>query len=244
MALIELTNVTKTYNEEAVATSVLKGVSLAIEDSEFVSIMGPSGSGKSTLMHIMGLLDRPSSGTYELQGVDTATLSDEALAGLRNTTIGFVFQAFHLLGRISVRENVMLALNYSNVSRNQWREMAEKVLARVGLSHRLDHFPTQISGGEKQRVAMARALVLNPKVIFADEPTGNLDSKSGQAVLDLIKELNTQGHTVILVTHELEAARVAQRIVTLRDGLIADDQMVGLSGEEQLPYGKPKGYQI
>lgn len=230
MALIELSALTKTYNEEAVATAVLKGISLTIEDGEFVSIMGPSGSGKSTLMHIMGLLDRPTSGRYMLQGQDTATLTDEELASLRNTTIGFVFQSFHLLGRVSVRENVMLALNYSQVPRREWRHMAEKVLTRVGLSHRLDHFPTQISGGEKQRVAIARALVLNPKVIFADEPTGNLDSKSGQAVLDLIKELNVQGHTIILVTHEMEAARTADRIVTIRDGLLAGDEHIAADG--------------
>ncbi len=223
MALIELRDITKTYGEEGVITPVLRGVSLTIEDGEFVSIMGPSGSGKSTLMHIMGLLDRVTSGTYILNGQDVGSLTDEELAALRNQTIGFVFQAFHLLGRASVRENVMLALNYSSVPRSEWRRKAEEVLTLVNLSHRLDHFPTQISGGEKQRVAIARALVLNPKVIFADEPTGNLDSKSGQAVLDLIKELNTQGHTIILVTHELEAARTAQRIVTIRDGLIAGD---------------------
>lgn len=230
MALIEIINVTKTYDEEAVVTPVLKGISLNIHDGEFVAIMGPSGSGKSTLMHIMGLLDRVSTGTYRLAGHDTATLSDEELAVTRNRTIGFVFQAFHLLGRVTVRENVMLALHYSDVPRREWREMAEKVLARVGLRHRLDHFPTQISGGEKQRVAIARALVLNPNVIFADEPTGNLDSKSGQAVLDLIKELNIQGHTIILVTHELEAAKTAQRIITIRDGLLAGDSQLSEGG--------------
>lgn len=223
MALIELRDIAKTYGEEGVITPVLRGISLSIEDGEFVSIMGPSGSGKSTLMHIMGLLDRVTSGTYILHGQDVGSLDDEELAALRNQTIGFVFQAFHLLGRVSVRENVMLALTYSDVPRSQWRQRAEDVLKRVNLSHRLDHFPTQISGGEKQRVAIARALVLNPKVMFADEPTGNLDSKSGQAVLDLIKELHSQGHTIILVTHELEAARTAERIVTIRDGLIADD---------------------
>jgi putative ABC transport system ATP-binding protein len=226
MALIELKDVTKTYGQEAVLTPVLRGVSLTIEDGEFVSIMGPSGSGKSTLMHIMGLLDRVTTGTYTLDRKNTATLTDEQLAAIRNHMIGFVFQAFHLLGRTTVRENVMLALQYSDVPRREWASKAEAVLKRVNLSHRLNHYPSQISGGEKQRVAIARALVLNPKIIFADEPTGNLDSKSGQAVLDLIKELNTQGHTIILVTHELEAARTAKRIVTIRDGLIASDALL------------------
>lgn len=226
MALIEVTNLTKTYGEGEVVATALRDITLAIAAGEFVSIMGPSGSGKSTLMHVMGLLDRPSSGTYFLDEHDTATLSDEEVAKLRNRTIGFVFQAFHLLGRTTVLENVMLPLQYSTVPRSQWRGKAEAVLQRVNLSHRLTHMPGQISGGEKQRVAIARALVLEPKVLFADEPTGNLDSRTGQAVLNLLGELNKQGHTIILVTHEMEAARTAKRIITIRDGALAGDEKI------------------
>lgn len=226
MALVSLTNIQKIYTDEHVATAALRGVSLSIEEGEFVSIMGASGSGKSTLMHILGLLDRPTSGEYLLAGHNTSQLSDEELARIRNQELGFVFQAFHLLSRATVLENVMLPLQYSHIPKSEWRSRAETVLEQVHMTHRLLHQPTQISGGEKQRVAIARALVLNPKLIMADEPTGNLDSKNGQAVLELIGQLHAQGHTVILVTHELEAAQTAKRMLTIKDGLVASDQII------------------
>lgn len=224
MALLELLNITKTYAGEFVATPALQGISLTIAEGEFVSIMGASGSGKSTLMHIMGLLDRPTGGIYRLAGQDTAGFADEELARIRNGQIGFVFQVFHLLARTSVLENLMVPLQYSGVPKREWKQRGESVLARVNMTHRLGHLPTQLSGGEKQRVAIARALIMNPKVIFADEPTGNLDSKTGQQVLDMISQLHTEGHTIVLVTHELEAARAAKRMLTMRDGLVVADE--------------------
>lgn len=224
VALFELANITKTYAGEFVATPALQGISLTIAEGEFVSIMGASGSGKSTLMHIMGLLDKPTSGTYRLGGQDTAGFVDEELARIRNEHIGFVFQAFHLLARATVLENVMVPLQYSGVPKREWKQRAERALARVNMTYRLQHLPTQLSGGEKQRVAIARALIMNPKVIFADEPTGNLDSKTGEQMLAMIAQLHAEGRTVVLVTHELEAARAAKRMLTMRDGLVAADE--------------------
>lgn len=223
MALLDLQEVRKTYRDGEASTPVLHGLTFTINEGEFVSIMGPSGSGKSTLLHIMGLLDRPSSGTYTFQGRDTATLSDEELARLRNMSIGFVFQAFHLLSRATVLDNVILPLQYTDVPQRDFSQRARAALANVGLSHRLTYVPSQLSGGEKQRVAIARALVNNPRVIFADEPTGNLDSKTGQAVMDTFDELHRQGHTIIVITHETPTARYAQRIIKLLDGRIVDD---------------------
>lgn len=223
--LIELNNISKTYVSGELETPVLKSINFHIEKGEFVSIMGPSGSGKSTLMHILGLLDRPTTGQYFFNGRDISRLSDEELARLRNKEIGFVFQAFNLLARTNVLENVKLPLIYSDNKTNLDRR-AKKVLESVGLGHRLSYFTNQISGGEKQRVAIARALVNEPSVIFADEPTGNLDSKSGTQVMRILQELNEEGNTIILVTHETFTAEHAKRIIRIRDGEIISDEPV------------------
>jgi len=223
--LIELNSITKTYLSGEVETKVLKSINFQIEKGEFVSIMGPSGSGKSTLMHILGLLDRPSSGQYFFNGRDISKLSDEELAHLRNKEIGFVFQAFNLLARTSVLDNVKLPLVYSD-NKLKMDERAAKVLESVGLGHRLNYYTNQISGGEKQRVAIARALVNKPSVIFADEPTGNLDSKSGAQVMRILQDLNEAGNTIILVTHETFTAEHAKRIIRVRDGNIVSDELV------------------
>lgn len=226
MPLIEINSVTKTYGEGESSTTALRGVSFSINEGEFVSIMGPSGSGKSTLLHILGLLDRPTSGTYTFAEQNTATLPDEALAAIRNQKIGFVFQAFHLLSRTSVLENVMLPLYYSTVPKKEYIPRAKQALEHVNMSHREQHVPSQLSGGEKQRVAIARALVNDPKVIFADEPTGNLDSKTGQQVMNTIDELHKQGRTIIVITHETSAASFASRIITVGDGEIVSDAVI------------------
>ncbi len=224
MSLIEIKNLTKDYVNEDVVTPVLKGIDFKIEAGEFVAIMGPSGSGKSTLMHILGFLDRPSSGKYLFQGKDTTEFDDQMLAEIRNESIGFVFQAFNLLARTSVLENVKLPLVYSK--RENHDAMATKALEGVGLGHRLNFFTNQISGGEKQRVAIARALVNEPKVIFADEPTGNLDSKSGNTVMKILQDLNDQGKTIILVTHEMDTAEHAKRLIRIKDGQIILDEKI------------------
>jgi putative ABC transport system ATP-binding protein len=224
MALIEVKNLTKDYVNEDVVTSVLHGVSFNIEKGEFVAIMGPSGSGKSTLMHILGFLDRLTSGEFYFEGRDTKEFDDDYLAEIRNERIGFVFQAFNLLARTTVLDNVKLPLIYSK--KNNHDELAKKALEAVGLSHRLDFYTNQISGGEKQRVAIARALVNDPAVIFADEPTGNLDSKSGNTVMSILQKLNDQGRTIILVTHEMDTANHAKRIIRVRDGKIVSDEEV------------------
>jgi len=223
--LIKIENLKKEYVSGDLVTKVLHGVSFNVDFGEFVSIMGPSGSGKSTLMHILGLLDRLSSGIYELDGKSVASLDDDQLANLRNEKIGFVFQAFNLLPKTTVLENVMLPLTYSN-NKNNMRERAAKVLESVGLGHRLNYYTNQISGGEKQRVAIARALVNKPSVIFADEPTGNLDSKSGAQVMEILQKLNDAGNTIILVTHETATAEHAKRIIKIRDGIIVSDEQV------------------
>ena len=224
MALIEVENLKKDYVNDEVVTQVLRDVSFNINEGEFVAIMGPSGSGKSTLMHILSFLDRPTSGRYKFEGKDTKDFDDNYLATLRNEKVGFVFQSFNLLARTTVLDNVKLPLVYSK--RKDLDELAEKALASVGLSHRLDYFTNQISGGEKQRVAIARALVNNPAVIFADEPTGNLDSKSGNTVMFILQKLNNSGHTIILVTHETDTANHAKRIIRIKDGNIILDEKV------------------
>ena len=225
MPIIKTENLTKDYTNEGVVTSVLHGIDFSMEQGEFVAIMGPSGSGKSTLMHILSFLDKPSSGLYEFEGQDTKDFDKDYLAKLRNERVGFVFQSFNLLTRTTVLDNVKLPLIYSDKKEN-YDDLAKKALADVGLSHRLDFFTNQISGGEKQRVAIARALVCDPAVIFADEPTGNLDSKSGNIVLEILQRLNDKGHTIILVTHEMDTANHAKRIIHLKDGMIIGDEKV------------------
>ena len=227
MPLIEVKNLEMTYTDEDVATPVLRGLSFKINRGEFVTVMGPSGSGKSTLLHILGLLERQSGGEYFFEDKQTSEYSEDEIARLRNKKLGFVFQSFNLLPRTTVLENVKLPLLYSGIKEELWDTMARKAIDAVGLSHRLDFEPSQLSGGEKQRVAIARALVNNPEVIFADEPTGNLDSKSGEVVMEIIQKLhNEMGHTVILITHETYTAEYAERIIRLRDGMIESDTNV------------------
>lgn len=227
MSLIKVENLCKTYENEGVKTPAVQNMNFTIEKGEFVSIMGPSGSGKSTLMQMLGMLDRPSCGTYLFEGTDVLKFSDDDLAKIRNKKIGFVFQSFNLLPRTSVAENVELPLLYDNDHLET--DNAKKInaaLAAVGMDHRTDYLSNQLSGGEKQRVAIARALVTDPEIIFADEPTGNLDSKSGLAVMKILQELNNHGHTIILVTHETYTAQHAKRILSMKDGEIVSDEPV------------------
>ncbi len=226
--LIACTGLNKCYGSGATKTYALCNVDCTIAQGEFVAIMGPSGSGKSTFMHILGLLDRPTSGHYFFDGRDTAHFDDMTLATLRNQSIGFVFQAFNLLPRMRVTENVTLPLLYDRrgESRSKQGERVRLALEAVGLSQRAQHYTNQLSGGEQQRAAIARALVNNPSVIFADEPTGNLDSKSGLQVLRILQHLNNQGKTVVLVTHETATAQHAKRILSMRDGAIVNDASV------------------
>ncbi len=224
--LIEVKNLKKQYQNDDVVTKILHGITFDIEKGEFVSIMGPSGSGKSTLMHILGFLDTLSEGSFFFEGNDVGTLSGDQLAYMRGRKIGFVFQAFNLLNRSTTLENVMLPLLYTDVPKKERVQRATELLEQVGLGHRLNYTPGKLSGGEKQRVAIARALVNNPEVIFADEPTGNLDSKSGQQVMKILQELNDAGHSIILVTHEKYTAEHAKRIIRLKDGLIESDRVV------------------
>lgn len=221
--LIQLKDVTKEYKTGEVTTVVLRGVSLEIAQGEFVAIMGQSGSGKSTLMHILGFLDRLTGGSYTFRDRNVSTLPSEELSVMRRTEVGFIFQAFNLLPNSTVISNVMLPMLYARIPGKERRARAEKALASVGLSHRLDHKSNQLSGGEKQRVAIARALVNEPAVLFADEPTGNLDTKSGEEVLQIFRKLHEEGRTIIMVTHELEAAEFAERIIRVRDGRILSD---------------------
>lgn len=224
--LISVNNLKKNYYSEEVVTKVLRGLTFNIEQKEFVSIMGPSGSGKSTLMHILGFLDRPSSGKYFFEGKDTTKVEDEELARLRNEKVGFIFQTFNLLPRTSVFDNVYLPLLYSKMPEAEKNKRVEDVIASVDMSHRLNYLSNQLSGGEQQRVAIARALVNNPAVIFADEPTGNLDSVSGIQIMKILQDLNNQGRTIILVTHETYTSEHAKRIISVKDGLIIDDKPV------------------
>ncbi len=207
-------------------TYALKGVSFNIQQGEFLAIMGPSGSGKSTLLHILGFLDKPTNGTYLFEDKKMNDYSEPELAHIRNKKMGFIFQSFNLLSRTTVVENVKLPLLYSGIKKALWDEITKQAIEKVGLTHRLNYETSQLSGGEKQRVAIARALVNNPSVIFADEPTGNLDSKSGGQIMEFLETLNKQGHTIILITHETYTAEYAERIITLRDGLIESDKQV------------------
>ncbi|MFA5129522.1 MAG: ABC transporter ATP-binding protein [Patescibacteria group bacterium] len=225
--IIKLTDVHKDYENDGVVTSVLHGIHLEIPDGQFISIMGPSGSGKSTLMNILGFLDVLSTGIYEFGGKDVSRLSDDELAVMRGEKIGFIFQTFNLLPKTSVLENVKLPLLYSNVPLSQRDALAMEAIEDVGLTHRVSNLSNQLSGGERQRVAIARALIRNPNIILADEPTGNLDSKSGKQVMDILYHLNeVHKHTVILVTHETYTAEYAERIVKLHDGIIESDTKV------------------
>ncbi len=235
MALIQMREVEKVYRMDGVEVRALGGVSLAIEQGEFVAIMGPSGSGKSTCMNILGCLDRPTSGAYLLDGADVATLDDVALARLRNQRLGFVFQSYNLLPRTPAIENVELPLIYSGASDR--REKALAALEAVGLRERADHLPTQLSGGEQQRVAIARALVMDAPIILADEPTGNLDTATASEIMGILERLSRQGMTIVLVTHEADIAARARRLVHFRDGLITSDERApaGVGEPARLP---------
>lgn len=221
--MIEVENIKKTYPD---GTRALNGVSFHIAEGEFVAIVGPSGSGKSTLLHILGFLDRQSAGIYSFDGKTWDDYSPELLAGVRNTSMGFVFQAFNLLPRATVFENVKLPLMYSSIPASHWDERIRRALDAVGLSHRMRHESSRLSGGEKQRTAIARALVTEPKVIFADEPTGNLDSKSGETIMDILQELNKQGKTIILITHETYTVKHAMRVIHIHDGVVESDEKI------------------
>jgi putative ABC transport system ATP-binding protein len=222
--MITLTNITKVYQMGTQAVHALRGLSLTIEEGELLAIMGPSGSGKSTLMNILGCLDQPSSGSYRLDGKDVARLSDDQLARVRNKRIGFVFQQFNLLPRVSALKQVELPLIYNGASGSQRRQRAQAALEAVGLGDRLDHRPDELSGGQQQRVAIARALVNQPSILMADEPTGNLDSQSGREILHIIESLHARGITVIMVTHDPTVAARAHRILHIHDGQLAVDE--------------------
>jgi putative ABC transport system ATP-binding protein len=221
--VLSLTDVTKVYRSGSLEVAALRGVTLDVQQGEYVAVMGPSGSGKSTLMHIIGCLDVPTAGSYHLAGEDVSSMSENDLADVRNRSIGFVFQQFNLLASMTAWSNVALPLAYAGISRAQRRQRAEAALARVGLADRTSHRPGELSGGQQQRVAVARALVTEPALILADEPTGNLDSTSTADVLDLFDELHDAGRTVVLITHEQDVADRAGRIVRLHDGLVSHD---------------------
>jgi putative ABC transport system ATP-binding protein len=222
-AAIVADGVTRTYELDGVSVPALRGVSLTVQPGDYLAVVGTSGSGKSTLMHLLGGLDRPTAGTLLIGGRDVATLSPTEMARLRNETIGFVFQSFHLLPRTTAQDNVALPLVYRGIGRRERRERAAAMLERVGLGHRIGHRPNQMSGGEQQRVAIARALVTGPSVLLADEPTGNLDSVTGQSVLALLESLNAEGVAVVVVTHDRDVAARARRQIVMRDGLIVPD---------------------
>lgn len=218
--LIKTENLNKIYNSGKLKVHALRGIDIEIEKNEYIAIIGPSGSGKSTLLHILGCLDTPSEGRYILDGMEVSGLTSNKLAEIRNRKIGFVFQTFNLLPNMSILENVELPLIYAGMSKKERRKRAEKVLDEVGLSKRLKHRPSELSGGERQRTAIARALVNNPTIILADEPTGNLDSVSGGGVLNVFNQLHDQGHTIIVVTHDQNVAKIAKRIIQIQDGKI------------------------
>ena len=218
--IIRLLNVTKQYKTDVVTTHVLNGISFRVNKNDFIAIIGPSGSGKSTLMNIIGLLDSATSGKYFLNGIDTSKFGEDELAELRNKTIGFVFQSFNLLPRATTFENVILPSIYAGISRNERLRKATEILKTLGLGDKLNNRPNQLSGGQQQRVAIARALMNDPELILADEPTGNLDTKSGQDVMKILKNLNREGKTIILITHETEIAKHAKKIIRLIDGKI------------------------
>jgi len=223
--MIELSDIAKTYRMGNVEICALCGVSLRVGPGELIAVMGPSGSGKSTLMNVIGCLDRPTAGSYRFEGREISDLTDDELAAVRNVKIGFVFQSFNLLPRFSALKNVEVPLIYSGVSARLRRERAAPVLERVGLGERMHHKPSELSGGQQQRVAIARALVNNPPLLLADEPTGNLDSRSGEEILNIITDLNKQGVTIMIVTHDRDVAARCKRIINLKDGRIVSDQV-------------------
>ena len=236
-AVIDIQRITKTYVNGKLSVPVLYGIDLQVNKGEFVSIMGPSGSGKSTFMNILGCLDRPTTGSYRLNGDEVATLSDDELAFVRNKQIGFVFQSFNLLTKLTALENVALPMIYAGMDKKSRNERAAALLSSVGLGDRMDHLPSELSGGQRQRVAIARALANNPAIIMADEPTGNLDSKSTIDVMNIFRGLYDEGRTIILVTHEPEIATYASRNVVLRDGLIVEDsQNLNMTPVQEVPH--------
>ena len=236
-AVIDIQGITKTYVNGKLSVPVLHGINLQVNKGEFVSIMGPSGSGKSTFMNILGCLDRPTTGSYRLNGDEVATLSDDELAFVRNKQIGFVFQSFNLLTKLTALENVALPMIYAGMDKKSRNERAAALLSSVGLGERMDHLPSELSGGQRQRVAIARALANNPAIIMADEPTGNLDSKSTIDVMNIFRGLYDEGRTIILVTHEPEIATYASRNVVLRDGLIVEDsQNLNMTPVQEVPH--------
>lgn len=221
--MITVKNISKVFRTEEIETIALNGVSFEVKEGEFVAIMGPSGCGKSTLLNILGLLDNPTDGSYELLGQEVARLKERDRTKFRKGNIGFVFQSFNLIDELNVYENVELPLRYLNIGASERKQKVTEILKRMNISHRAKHFPQQLSGGQQQRVAIARAVVSNPKLILADEPTGNLDSKNGKEVMDLLSELNREGTTIIMVTHSQKDASVAQRTIDLFDGKIVSD---------------------
>ena len=236
-AVIDIQGITKTYVNGKLSVPVLHGIDLQVNKGEFVSIMGPSGSGKSTFMNILGCLDRPTTGSYRLNGDEVATLSDDELAFVRNKQIGFVFQSFNLLTKLTALENVALPMIYAGMDKKSRNERAAVLLSSVGLGDRMDHLPSELSGGQRQRVAIARALANNPAIIMADEPTGNLDSKSTIDVMNIFRGLYDEGRTIILVTHEPEIATYASRNVVFRDGLIVEDsQNLNMTPVQEVPH--------
>jgi putative ABC transport system ATP-binding protein len=222
-AIIQTKNLSKIYKIDSLETVALSGVSITINQGEFVAIMGPSGSGKSTLMHILGALDQPTSGSYLLEGKDIGIQSDDDLAEIRNRKIGFIFQAYNLLPRTTALKNVMLPMAYAGVPKDKRLEKAKKFLKLVGLEDRMDHFSNQLSGGQQQRVAIARALTMSPALILADEPTGNIASVQAEEVMAIFKKLNKEGHTIVMITHETDIAEHAKRIIHIKDGKIITD---------------------
>jgi putative ABC transport system ATP-binding protein len=224
--IIKTENLKRSFQVGSEKVEALKGIDLSVEKGEFLSIMGPSGSGKTTLMNIIGCLDTPTSGSYYLNNQLVNDLADDDLALIRNKEIGFVFQSFHLLAKNSALNNVLLPLKYAGIKQDEANVLAKSVLDKVGLSDRINHAPSELSGGQQQRVAIARALVNKPSIVFADEPTGNLDSKTGDDVMELFKELNSQGQTIILITHEEDIAMQSKRIINIKDGLIESDERI------------------
>ena len=222
--IIEVTNLVKSYNTGELETTVLHGISLTINEGEFVAIMGPSGSGKSTLMHILGALDLPTKGTYKLDGKNVEKLTDDELADIRNKKIGFIFQAYNLLPRTSAIDNVIVPMEYAGISDTKAREKAKKLLELVGLGERIDYTPNKLSGGQQQRVAIARSMAMDPAILLADEPTGNIASAQAEEVMEIFQKINRQGRTIVMITHEPDIAEHAKRIIHIKDGIVAQDK--------------------